>query len=283
MPRGVGRAGRASASSPSGGRAVSCSSSTTCRCCGRTRGARRARRARRRLPARDHPGGRVARRPGVARSRGCGRRGRVTELGPADLAMDLDETAALLRLAGLEPGAADAVGAVVAHRGLAGGRRARRAVPRRSLGARSGRGLRWRRPAGRRLRARRGPSRAAGRGQATAAGDRRSSTRCPARSCDHVLERTGSAAALSDLAREHGVLIRLDRSDERFRHHRLDGRDAPRRAPARASPSGRPSFTVAPGVASPARETRTGRSGMRSRHARSSARPSSCGALRRTR
>ena len=39
--------------------------------------------------------------------------------------------------------------------------------------------------------------------------------------CDHVLERAGSAAALSEIARERLLLVRLDRSGERFRHHRL--------------------------------------------------------------
>ena len=58
-------------------------------------------------------------------------------------------------------------------------------------------------------------------------------------SCDHVLDRTGSAASLSDLAREHGVLIHLDRSDERFRHHRLVAEmlraELQRREPERAA------------------------------------------------
>jgi len=40
------------------------------------------------------------------------------------------------------------------------------------------------------------------------------------RLCDWVLERGGSAAALVDLCRQ-GLLIALDRSDERFRYHRL--------------------------------------------------------------
>ena len=39
--------------------------------------------------------------------------------------------------------------------------------------------------------------------------------------CDYVLERTGSAAALSEIARERRLLLCLDRGDERFRHHRL--------------------------------------------------------------
>ena len=106
--------------------------------------------------------------------------GRVTELGPADLAMDARETAALLRLAGLEP-APTTRGAVVAHRGLAGGRVARRAVPRRSPGARRGRGLRWRRPAGGGLRARRGARAGCGPRTGACSWRRPSSTRCPAR------------------------------------------------------------------------------------------------------
>jgi LuxR family maltose regulon positive regulatory protein len=39
--------------------------------------------------------------------------------------------------------------------------------------------------------------------------------------CDWVFQREGSAAALVALCREHGLLIALDRSDQRFRHHRL--------------------------------------------------------------
>jgi LuxR family maltose regulon positive regulatory protein len=39
--------------------------------------------------------------------------------------------------------------------------------------------------------------------------------------CDWVFQRDGSAAALVALCREHGLLIALDRSDQRFRHHRL--------------------------------------------------------------
>ena len=38
--------------------------------------------------------------------------------------------------------------------------------------------------------------------------------------CDALLERSGSAAILADLARA-GVLVPLDRADTRFRHHRL--------------------------------------------------------------
>ena len=39
--------------------------------------------------------------------------------------------------------------------------------------------------------------------------------------CDCVLQRTGSAAALLELCGREGLLVPLDRSDERFRHHRL--------------------------------------------------------------
>jgi LuxR family transcriptional regulator, maltose regulon positive regulatory protein len=39
--------------------------------------------------------------------------------------------------------------------------------------------------------------------------------------CDWVLQRDGSAAALVAPCRQDGLLIPLDRSDERFRHHRL--------------------------------------------------------------
>ena len=94
---------------------------------------------------------------------------RLVELGPAELALDLDETAQLLRLAGLEPGRRGVRRAVVADRGLAGRCRARR--PRRRR-LRRARGVRWRRPRGRRLPARRGTPQPAGRRQATAARDR---------------------------------------------------------------------------------------------------------------
>jgi LuxR family maltose regulon positive regulatory protein len=39
--------------------------------------------------------------------------------------------------------------------------------------------------------------------------------------CDHVLDRAGSATLLAELCGEEGLLVPLDRSDERFRHHRL--------------------------------------------------------------
>ena len=74
--------------------------------------------------------------------------------------------------------------------------RARRAVPRRSLGARSGRGLRWRRPAGRRLRARRGPCAGSGPQDRRLLLETAVLDTLSGPSCDHVLDRTGSAAAL---------------------------------------------------------------------------------------
>jgi LuxR family maltose regulon positive regulatory protein len=39
--------------------------------------------------------------------------------------------------------------------------------------------------------------------------------------CDAVLQRSGSEAGLSELHRERLLLVPLDRTDERFRHHRL--------------------------------------------------------------
>ena len=57
--------------------------------------------------------------------------------------------------------------------------------------------------------------------------------------CDWVLEREGSAAALAELCREDGLLIALDRSDGRFRHHRLVAEmlqsELQRREPGRAA------------------------------------------------
>ena len=162
--------------------------------------------------------------------------GRVTELGPADLAMDAGETGALLQLAGLEPGDAAELWSRTE------GWPAAAALGALSLGDRSAPGavaafggndrlvadyvrdevLRGLRAEDRRLLLE------------TAVLDTLSGP-----SCDHVLDRTGSAAALSDLAREHGVLIHLDRSDERFRHHRLVAEmlraELQRREPERAA------------------------------------------------
>ena len=57
--------------------------------------------------------------------------------------------------------------------------------------------------------------------------------------CDWVLGRDGSAADLGELCRRDGLLIALDRSDERFRHHRLVAEmlraELRRRDPARAA------------------------------------------------
>jgi LuxR family maltose regulon positive regulatory protein len=39
--------------------------------------------------------------------------------------------------------------------------------------------------------------------------------------CDWVLQRAGSGVALTELCGQEGLLVPLDRSDERFRHHRL--------------------------------------------------------------
>ena len=207
--------------------------------------------------------------------------GRVTELGPADLAMDARETAALLRLAGLEP-------APTTPRSC--GRAPRAGRRPRSLGALS-------------LGDRSAPGAVAAFGgddrlvadyvrdevlRGLPAEDRRLLLETAVLdtlsgpSCDHVLDRTGSAAALSDLAREHGVLIRLDRSDKRFRHHRLVA-EMLRAELQRREPGGRPSSTVAPASGTPARETGPGDPACGRGTARSTARPSSCGALRRTR
>ena len=142
---------------------------------------------------------------------------RVVELGPAELALDLDETAELLRLAGLDLDAAECVElwsrtegwpAAVALGALAIGDSAELAafggddhvvadyLRDEVLG-----GL----PADDRQLL-----------LETAILDTLSGALC-----DHVLERAGSAAALSEIARERLLLVRLDRSDERFRHHRL--------------------------------------------------------------
>ena len=164
--------------------------------------------------------------------------GRVTELGPADLALDAVEIAALLRLAGLEPGAEDAAELWSRTEGWP----AAAALGALSLGDRPAPGavaafggddrlmadyvrdevLRGLRADDRRLLLE------------SAVLDTLSGP-----SCDCVLDRTGSAAALSDLAREHGVLIPLDRGDTRFRHHRLVAEmlraELQRREPERAA------------------------------------------------
>ncbi|MEP6952764.1 MAG: LuxR C-terminal-related transcriptional regulator [Solirubrobacteraceae bacterium] len=57
--------------------------------------------------------------------------------------------------------------------------------------------------------------------------------------CDFVLQRDGSAGELVELCRQQGLLIALGRSDERFRHHRLLGEmlrsELRRLEPARAA------------------------------------------------
>ena len=80
----------------------------------------------------------------------------VTEIGPRDLAMTRTEAARLLADAGHQLDARRARHAAAAHRGLAGGAGAGRAVPRRRRQPPEPRALRRRRPPGRGLRARRG-------------------------------------------------------------------------------------------------------------------------------
>jgi LuxR family transcriptional regulator, maltose regulon positive regulatory protein len=146
--------------------------------------------------------------------------GRVTELGPGDLALDAGETGALLRLDGLDLGpeevadlwsrtegwpAAAALGVLsigdpsvpAAAAGFGGDDRLVADYVRHEVL----RGL---------------PAEARRLLLETAILETLSGPLC-----DHVLERTGSAAALSELAREQRLLIQLDRNDERFRHRRL--------------------------------------------------------------
>ena len=147
---------------------------------------------------------------------------RVLELGPADLAMDAGEIAELLLLAELEFGA-DEVAELWSR---TEGWPAAAALGAVSLGDGSA------------------PAAAAGFGgddrvvadylrdealDGLRAGDRRllletaDLDELSGPLCDHVLQRTGSAAALSELAREQRMLIPLDRNDERFRHRRIVG------------------------------------------------------------
>ena len=145
---------------------------------------------------------------------------RLVELGPAELALDLDETAQLLRRAGLDLDAAECVElwsrtegwpAAVALGALAMGDQFAPAEPAQFGGDDHVvadylrdevlAGL----PADERQLL-----------LESAILDTLSGALC-----DHVLERTGSAAALSEIARERLLLLCLDRGDERFRHHRL--------------------------------------------------------------
>jgi LuxR family transcriptional regulator, maltose regulon positive regulatory protein len=146
--------------------------------------------------------------------------GRVAELGPGDLAMDADETAALLRRAGLAleaeesfelwsrtegwPAAA-ALGAMLISDGRASG------APAAFEGADRGVADYLREEVLPGLRAEQRRLMLESSLLDTLSGPL----------CDHVLQRTGSAGAMSELAVEHLVLVPVDRSGERFRHRRL--------------------------------------------------------------
>jgi LuxR family transcriptional regulator, maltose regulon positive regulatory protein len=145
--------------------------------------------------------------------------GRVAELGPDDLAMDADETAALLRRVGLTleaeescelwsrtegwPAAA-ALGALLISDCRASGTPAAfEGADRMVADYVREEVLLGLRPEQRRLMLE------------SSVLDTLSGPLC-----DHVLEHTGSAAAMSELAREQLVLVPLDRTGERFRHRR---------------------------------------------------------------
>ena len=140
--------------------------------------------------------------------------GRVMELGPRELAMDAAEAAAMLERAGVELGEDDLA---------------------QLLGCTEG----W--PAALALAALGSPASFGGTDRLVAEYVREELLRglSPERRrivletsvletvtgplCDWVLQREGAATALVELCREDGLLIALDRSDERFRHHRLVG------------------------------------------------------------
>jgi LuxR family maltose regulon positive regulatory protein len=145
---------------------------------------------------------------------------RVLELGPRDLAMDPAEGAAMLALAGLELGREDVTRLLLCTEGWPAAL---------TLGA-----ITLAEPSS--------PSHAAGFGGADRlvadyVRDEILGGLSPERRrflletsvletltgqfCDRVLQRTGSAATLVELCGQQGLLIPLDRSDERFRHHRL--------------------------------------------------------------
>jgi LuxR family maltose regulon positive regulatory protein len=146
--------------------------------------------------------------------------GRVAELGPADLALDPAEAATLLRLAHVPLGADDVAGLQARTEGWPAAL---------SLGALS-------------LGGGSSPDDAAAFGGADrlladyvrdeilgdlSADQRRLALETSVLDtlsgplCDQVLQRSGSAAALSELARERLMLIPIDRTDEHFRHHRV--------------------------------------------------------------
>ncbi len=138
--------------------------------------------------------------------------GRVTELGPRELAMDAAEAAAMLALAGVELGEDEVARLVVSTEG-------------------------W--PAALALAALGRPASFVGTDRLVAEYVREEllGGLSPERLrfvletsvletvtgplCDWVLERDGAATELVELCRVHGLLIPLDRSDERFRYHRL--------------------------------------------------------------
>ncbi len=146
--------------------------------------------------------------------------GRVVELGPRDLAMDVGESAAMLELAGLELGREDVARLVRCTEGWA----AALSLGAITLGDRS-------------LPESAAAFSGADRLVADFVRDEVLGVLSPelrrflletsvlatltGELCDRVLQRDGSGAALVELRRQHGLLIPLDRSDERFRHHRL--------------------------------------------------------------
>ena len=164
VPREIAARWHCRASSPT----APSSSSTTCTCCGRPRRRPRSPRSSRTArPGSPWPSRRVP--PRRCPSPGSGPRTASWSSGRPSWPWTCDETAQLLRLAGLDLDAAECVElwsrtegwpAAVALGALAIGDSCR------------ARGVRWRRPRGRRLPARRGPPRPAGRRQATAARDR---------------------------------------------------------------------------------------------------------------
>jgi LuxR family maltose regulon positive regulatory protein len=146
--------------------------------------------------------------------------GRLMELGPRDLAMNPSEAAALLRLAGLELGPDELLGLVRRTEGWPA------ALALAVLLQRDGGS-----PAD--IAAFGGGDRLVGdyvrdeilvdlsEEQHTLLLETSVLDTLTGALCDAVLHRSGSEAALSQLHRERLLLVPLDRTDERFRHHRL--------------------------------------------------------------
>ena len=99
--------------------------------------------------------------------------------------------------------------------------------------------------------------------------------------CDTVLERSGSATALRDLAHGNMLLLSLDRKEEWFRFHTLLG-DMLRAELRRVEPEIEPELHLRASDGGRSTATATGQSSTRSRQGTTSGPVSCCGRLRPT-